>query len=61
MKKFYNKTLNKLETAINGLEIEVENPLRRVEAIIPVVMQSLSELKDYVLKKGFSKTLPYNL
>ncbi len=54
MEQFYNDTLNKLETAINGLEIETENPLRRIEAIIPVVMQSLSELKDYVLKTGFS-------
>src|SRR5690606_34940709 len=54
MDSFFNDTLNKLETAINGLEIEIENPLRRIEAIIPVVMQSLSELKNYVLKTGFS-------
>lgn len=54
MEQFYNDTLNKLETAINSLEIEIENPLRRIEAIIPVVMQSLSELKEYVLKIGFS-------
>ncbi|MFT3903114.1 MAG: RteC domain-containing protein [Niabella sp.] len=54
MEEFYNEILNKLETAINGLEIEVENSLRRIEAIIPVVMQSLSELKAYVLKTGFS-------
>jgi len=42
MDKYYNETLYKLETAINGLEIEIENPLRRIEAIIPIVMQSLS-------------------
>jgi len=34
MEQFYNDTLNKLETAINGLEIETENPLRRIEAIM---------------------------
>lgn len=27
MDSFFNDTLNKLETAINGLEIEIENPL----------------------------------
>jgi len=43
MDSFFNDTLNKLEIAINGLEIEIENPLRRIEAVIPVVMQSLSE------------------
>lgn len=54
MEKFFDDTLNKLETAINSLEIEIEPPLKRIEAIIPVVMQSLSELKEYVLKTGFS-------
>lgn len=54
MKEFYNDTLNKLETAINGLEVETKNSLKRIEAIIPIVMQSLSELKEYVLKIGFS-------
>lgn len=54
MEEFYNQILKRLETAINGLEIEIENPLRRIETIIPVVMQSLSELKEYVLKTGFS-------
>ncbi len=54
MKEFYNDTLNKLDTAINGLEDETENSLKRIEAIIPIVMQSLSELKEYVLKIGFS-------
>lgn len=54
MEQLYSDILNKLETAINGLEVETENPLRRIEAIIPVVMQSLSELKEYVLKTGFS-------
>ncbi|MDD3005317.1 hypothetical protein [Flavobacterium sp.] len=54
MEQFYKETYLNLETAINGLEIEVENPLKRIEAVIPVIMKSLSELKTCVLKTGFS-------
>lgn len=51
--KFYNDILNKLETAINGLEIEIENQLNEDRSPILVVMQSLFELKEYVLKTEF--------
>ncbi len=53
MEKFFDDTLNKLETSINELEIEIDNPLQRIEAIIPVIMKCLSEVKEYVLKTGF--------
>ena len=51
--KFYNETLHKLETAINELEIEADNcSIQRVEAIIQLIIQTLSKLKEYVLKRG---------
>ena len=52
--KFYNEILNRLETAINGLEIEADKLLPRIEAIISTITQCLSEVKEYVLKTGFS-------
>lgn len=55
--KFYNETLHKLETAINELEIEADNcSIQRVEAIIQLIIQTLSKLKEYVLKRGFKNT-----
>ena len=51
--KFYNETLKRLETAINGLEIEADNLLHQIEAIISTITQCLSEVKEYVLKTGF--------
>ena len=57
MDKFYNETLHKLETAINELEIEADNcSIQRVEAIIQLIIQTLSKLKEYVLKRGFKNT-----
>ena len=32
--EFYNEILSKLEMAINKLEIEVDCPLKRIEAVI---------------------------
>ncbi|MCT3639673.1 MULTISPECIES: RteC domain-containing protein [Bacteroidota] len=53
MEKFYNETLYKLETAINELEIEADCPLQRIEAVIDLIVNCLSEVKEYVLKRGF--------
>ncbi|TZF84658.1 tetracycline regulation of excision, RteC [Pedobacter sp. BS3] len=53
MDKFYNDTLYKLDTAINELEIEVDCPTQRVEAIIHLIVNCLSEIREYVLKRGF--------
>ena len=53
MDKFYNEMLSKLETAINELEVEVDCPLKRIEAFIHLIVECLSELKEYVLKRGF--------
>ncbi|AZA56939.1 RteC domain-containing protein [Chryseobacterium shandongense] len=53
MDKFYNETLHKLETVINELEIETDCPIKRIEAVIHLIVNSLSEVKEFVIKKGF--------
>lgn len=53
MDKFYNATLYKLETAINELEIEADYSIQRIEAIIHLILEYLSEIKEHILTKGF--------
>lgn len=54
MNKFYSETLNKLETSINEFEIEADYcSIQRIEAIIQLIIQTLSDLKNFVLKRGF--------
>jgi len=53
MDKFYKETLQNLETAIAELEIEVDCPTQRMEAIIKTIVKCLSEVKVFVLKRGF--------
>ncbi|GAB3422482.1 RteC domain-containing protein [Niabella aquatica] len=53
MDKFYNETLHKLETTINELEIEADYSLHRIEVVIHLIVECLSEVKAYVLKRGF--------
>lgn len=53
MKKIHNETLSKLETAIDELEIEINCPLQRSEAIILLIVNCLSEVKEHVQKSGF--------
>ncbi|MGV6946586.1 MULTISPECIES: RteC domain-containing protein [Sphingobacterium] len=54
MDEFYNETYLKLETEIQELEIENDNPVQLTEAIIYRIVECLSEIKDYVLKRGFT-------
>jgi hypothetical protein len=42
--------------AINKLEIEVDCPLKRIEAVILLIVECLSGLKKYVLKRGFKNS-----
>ena len=56
MDKFYNETYLKLETAIQELEIETDCPIKRIEAVIHHIIQSLADLKDFVLKNDFKNT-----
>lgn len=53
MDKFYNETCLKLETAIQELEIETDCSLIRIEAVIQLIIQSLADLKEFVMKKDF--------
>ena len=56
MDKLYHETYLKLETAIQELEIESDCPIKRIEAVIQLVIQSLSDLKKFVLKNDFKNT-----
>ncbi|TKC05803.1 RteC domain-containing protein, partial [Pedobacter frigoris] len=53
MDEFYNEILNRLETAIHELEIETNCPIQRIETVIRLIVQSLSELKEFLLKRDF--------
>lgn len=53
MNKFYNETLSELETAINELEIDADCSIQRIEAVIQLILECLSEVKEHVLKRGF--------
>jgi len=53
MSKFYDEILYKLEAEIKELEIEEDRSIERIEAIIHIILKCLSEVKEYVLKKGF--------
>ena len=56
MEKFYKERLYRLETTIKELETETDNSLQRIEAVIALIVNCLSELKEYILKKGFKNT-----
>lgn len=53
MDKFYNETLRKLEVAITELENDIHDSMTRIEAIIKLVARYLSEIKAFVVKRGF--------
>lgn len=52
----YNRILQKLEHDIQDLEIESDHSIQRIEIIIELIVNSLSEVKQYVLKNGFKNT-----
>jgi hypothetical protein len=56
MNKFYTQTLFKLETEIDELEIEADCPIQRIETVIHIIIEFLSELKKNILKSGFKNT-----
>lgn len=53
MNRFYNDLIDRLEATINELEVETPCPMQRIETIIQLIINSLSELKEFVLKTGF--------
>lgn len=56
MDKFYNETQSELETAIGELEIEADCSIQRIEVVIHLIVECLSEVKVYILKRGFKNT-----
>ena len=56
MENFYNELLYKLETDIDELEIEADCPIQRIETVIRIIVECLSELKKHILKRGFKNT-----
>jgi len=56
MDKYFNKTLYRLETAIDELEVEADCSIQRMEAVIHLILECLSDLKEYVLKREFKNT-----
>ncbi|MBW0165531.1 MAG: RteC domain-containing protein [Sediminibacterium sp. Gen4] len=53
MEKFYNETLIKLEDNIKELEIETDCPIQQIEAVIKIIINCLSDVKHFVIKRGF--------
>ena len=53
MDKFYNKIISELEIAVNELEIKGDCTIQRIEAIIQLIIKSLSDIKEFVLKNDF--------
>ncbi len=53
MDEFCNKAIKKLETAINELELESDYQIMRIEVIINLIIRSLTDIKEYTLKRGF--------
>lgn len=56
MDKFYNETLSKLETSITETVIDADCSVERIEAVIHLIVECLSEVKKYILKRGFKNT-----
>lgn len=56
MEKFYNETHLKLETAIQEIVSEADCPTKSIEAVIQLIITSLSDLKGFILKKDFKNT-----
>ncbi|GAA4780830.1 hypothetical protein GCM10023231_05020 [Olivibacter ginsenosidimutans] len=48
MDKFYNETLSKLETSITETGIDADCSVQRIEAVIHLIVECLSEIKKYV-------------
>jgi len=53
MNRFYNVILNRLEATISEMEIEEDCSIHRIEAVIQLIIQSLADLKEFVLKHDF--------
>lgn len=50
MDKFCNDKISNLETSISELEIEVDCSIQRIESIIQLIVEYLTEIKEHVWK-----------
>ncbi|MDA3613498.1 RteC domain-containing protein [Polluticaenibacter yanchengensis] len=53
MEKFYNEGLKKLEAEISEIEIEVDISIEKIETIIQLIINCVSDLKEFILNRGF--------
>lgn len=53
MEKYYTECIQKLEEQIQGLTIELDNPILLPQEIVELLVECLSKLKQFVLKRGF--------
>lgn len=56
MENYFNKSIHKLESTVHELESNDDRSIKKTETIIKLIIQSLSSLKEYVLKNGFKNT-----
>ena len=55
MDKYYEEILDKMESKISELEIKIGCTFQKNEAIIKIILLSISKLKSFVLKHGFKE------
>ncbi|KEQ30172.1 hypothetical protein N180_06490 [Pedobacter antarcticus 4BY] len=55
MENSTKKIHSKLELDISELEVEVDCSIQWIEAAIYLILECLSELKEYILSEGFKK------
>ena len=55
MDKYYVEILDKMESKISELEIEIVCTFQKNETIIKIILLSISKLKSFVLKHGFKE------
>lgn len=53
MEKYYNECVQKLEEKIKELTLEVDDPILLPQEVIMLIVDCLSMLKEFVLKRGF--------
>lgn len=56
MEKYFIKSIQKLESQIHDFEIENNGSIKKIETIIKLIVENLSDLKAFVQKKGFNCT-----
>jgi predicted membrane GTPase involved in stress response len=53
MNNYYSEKLQELKDEISELKIEIDNPIHLSEIVIDIILKYLSEIKIFVLQRGF--------